>query len=79
MRASINLALLAVFALASAIPHARQETASDYDDFYDKKPMHTLDLMAGKAQKTAEPSIAQTQVPTPIPGPQTPGGDWIEL
>ena len=65
MRAYITLSLLAILALASAVPHAHQKVSNDNDEFWAKKPMHTTDLMAGKAQNTAKPTTTPTRMPIP--------------
>lgn len=65
IRASLTFILLATLALASAIPHAHQKVLHDNDDFLAKKPMHTTDLMAGKARTTIKSSFTHTRIPTP--------------
>ena len=58
------LALLVLLALANAIPNAQQKASKGVDDFWAKKPMHTTDLMAGKAHKVIESAATHTHIPT---------------
>ena len=67
MRIIVAFTLLAMLSLASATPHAHQGASNNEDDFWAKKPMHTTDLMAGKARTTNKPSIGHAQVPTTTP------------
>jgi hypothetical protein len=69
--ASTLLVLLVLLALANAIPHAHQSAPNEHDDFWAKKPMHTTDLMAGKAKTATKASATHTQTPTTTPKLQT--------
>lgn len=63
MKASSTFALLAVIMLVGATPDSHH----DEDDFWAQKPMHTTDLMAGKAQMATGPSITHKQASTAVP------------
>lgn len=63
-RPFLTFLLLAILALVSAIPHAPEEAPKVNDDFWEKKPMHTTELMAGTARTTAQSSTTRTQTPT---------------
>lgn len=69
MRISVILAPLIISPLASAQPHANQDLTNN-DGFWDKKPMHTTDLMAGEASKTIDATITSTRMPTSTPRKQ---------
>lgn len=58
--------LSVILVLVNAI-HAHQESPNNEEDFWAKKPMHTTDLMAGKARTTIKPSTTYTQFPTATP------------
>lgn len=78
-RALITFTLLAVLVTVSAIPQAQQQAASDNVGFWNTKPMHTTDLMAGKARETAEPTVTSIRVPTPVPRERTVDQEIDEL
>ncbi|KAF2633446.1 hypothetical protein BU25DRAFT_405337 [Macroventuria anomochaeta] len=78
-RISPALALLVLLALANAIPNAQQKASKDVDDFWAKKPMHTTNLMAGKAHKTIEPAATHIRIPTAIPIAPTQSEEVSEL
>jgi len=59
--------LLVMLALANAIPHAHQSASNENDDFWAKKPMHTTDLMAGKARPATKATTTHAQTPTTTP------------
>ena len=67
VRASLVFTLLTVIYFASAIPHAHQKASNDNDEFWTKKPIHTTDLMAGKARMTVETSATYTRIPAATP------------
>ncbi|KAF1926555.1 uncharacterized protein M421DRAFT_422530 [Didymella exigua CBS 183.55] len=67
MRISTISTLLAILVLVSAMPHAHQKIFNNEDDFWAKKPMHTTDLMAGRARTTIKHSTTYTQIPTATP------------
>lgn len=66
-RTIFTLTLLAMLAVANTIPHAHQAGSNDDDDFWAKKPMHTTDLMSGKARTAVTTSATHTQLPRTTP------------
>lgn len=79
IRVVIASTLLAMLALANAIPHLYQDAINDDDDFWAKKPMHTTDLMAGKARTAIQPSATHTQLPSTTASIGTPYEGTNEL
>jgi hypothetical protein len=65
IRMIIASTLRVMLALANTIPDANQGASNDDDDFWAKKPMHTTDLMAGKARTAIKSSATHTQLPRP--------------
>lgn len=68
-----------MLAVANALPSALKVAASNNDDFWAEKPIHTTDLMAGTARTTAQPSTSRTQSPTAAPGMQVSDKETNEL
>lgn len=64
MKASFGYSLMAVLALSNAMARVQPRHSNDNDDFWAEKPMHTTDLMAGKASVTVKHSTTHTQSPT---------------
>ena len=79
MRIIIALTLLGMLAFTNATPHTHQEISNDDDDFWAKKPMHTTNLMAGKARSTIKPSTTYTQIPTGFTKTRAHNGETNEL
>lgn len=71
MRITIAFPLLVMLALASSIPHLHQSVLNDEDDFWAKKPIHTTDLMAGKARTAIGPPATHIQLPATTPTSRT--------
>ena len=71
IRMIVASTLLVMLALANAIPHANQGASNNDDDFWAKKPLHTTDLRAGKANTATKASTTHTQIPTTTPKLQT--------
>lgn len=79
MRLFLASFLLAVLALVSATPESQLKKAKEDDDFWTRKPMHTTDLMAGKAHTINQVSTSQTQIPTATTGIPMTSVDNYEL
>jgi hypothetical protein len=79
MRSVLASFLLAALALASATPESQLKKAKENDDFWAEKPIHTTDLMAGKAHTINQVSTSQTQIPTAITDIPVPSVDNYEL
>lgn len=79
MRPFLASFLLGVLALVSATPESQLKKAKEDDDFWARKPMHTTDLMAGKAHTKNQVSTSQTQIPTATTGIPMTSVDNYEL
>jgi hypothetical protein len=64
MKASLALSLFAISALANSQPDTTPKAVENNDDFWAQKPMHTTDLMAGKTQEAANPTLTHTRLPS---------------
>jgi len=77
MRPFLASFLLAVLPLVSATPESQLKKAKEDDNFWARKSMHTMDLMAGKAHTMNQVSTSQTQIPTATMGiPMTSVDDY---
>ncbi|KAJ4985988.1 hypothetical protein SVAN01_08570 [Stagonosporopsis vannaccii] len=64
---SLIMLSLAMLSVVNAIPPAPQMVASDNDNFWAQKPMHTTDLMAGTVRTAVQPSFTRTKTSTAAP------------
>lgn len=70
MKDVVTFALLAAVALVKATtPEDYQQQRNEGDDFWKETPIHTTDLMAGRARTTLESSPTYTQISKGIPTP----------